>query len=154
MTRLLKHSDLAGVAAVVLVVIMMIVPLPTASISLFVTLNIAGALAIIASTMYIQRALDFAAFPSLLLLTTMFRLAINVSVTRLVLTEGDAGSVIHAFGSFVVGGNVLVGMVVFLILVVIQFVVITNGAGRVAEVAARFTLDAMPGKQMAIDSDL
>jgi flagellar biosynthesis protein FlhA len=154
MGRLLKHSDMAAVVGVVLVVIMMIVPLPTASISLFVTLNIAGALAIIASTMYIQRALDFAAFPSLLLLTTLFRLAINVSVTRLVLTEGDAGSVIHAFGSFVVGGNLVVGLVVFLILVIIQFVVITNGAGRVAEVAARFTLDAMPGKQMAIDADL
>src|SRR5262249_52749262 len=154
MGRLLKHSDMAAVVGVVLVVIMMIVPLPTASISLFVTLNIAGALAIIASTMYITRALDFAAFPSLLLLTTMFRLAINVSVTRLVLTKGDAGSVIHAFGSFVVGGNLVVGLVVFSILVVIQFVVITNGAGRVAEVAARFTLDAMPGKQMAIDADL
>jgi flagellar biosynthesis protein FlhA len=152
--RLLKHSDLAGVFAVVLVVIMMIVPLPTAALSLFVTLNIAGALAVIATTMYVQRALDFAAFPSLLLLTTLFRLAINISVTRLVLTKGDAGSVIHAFGSFVVGGNLVVGLVVFLILVVIQFVVITNGAGRVAEVAARFTLDAMPGKQMAIDADL
>ncbi len=104
--------------------------------------------------MYVPRALDFAAFPSLLLLTTLFRLAINVSVTRLILLHGDAGDVIHAFGSFVVGGNVVVGLVVFLILVVIQFVVITNGAGRVAEVAARFTLDAMPGKQMAIDADL
>ena len=101
-----------------------------------------------------QRALDFAAFPALLLLTTLFRLAINISVTRLILTKGDAGSVIHAFGSFVVGGNLVVGLVVFLILVIIQFVVITSGAGRVAEVAARFTLDAMPGKQMAIDADL
>jgi flagellar biosynthesis protein FlhA len=100
------------------------------------------------------RALDFAAFPSLLLLTTLFRLAINVSVTRLILLHGDAGHVVQAFGNFVVGGNVLVGLVVFLILIVIQFVVITNGAGRVAEVAARFTLDAMPGKQMAIDADL
>jgi len=152
--RLLKHSDLAGVVAVVLVVVMMIVPLPSGLLSLLVAMNIAGALAIIASTMYVPRALDFAAFPSLLLLTTLFRLAINVSVTRLVLVRGDAGSVIHAFGSFVVGGNLVVGLVVFLILVVIQFVVITNGAGRVAEVAARFTLDAMPGKQMAIDADL
>jgi flagellar biosynthesis protein FlhA len=109
---------------------------------------------ILITTMYVPRALDFAAFPSLLLLTTLFRLGINISVTRLVLLHGDAGGVIHAFGSFVVGGNVLVGMVVFLILIVIQFVVITNGAGRVAEVAARFTLDAMPGKQMAIDADL
>jgi flagellar biosynthesis protein FlhA len=106
------------------------------------------------ATLYMPRALDFAAFPSLLLLTTLFRLAINVSVTRLILLHGDAGHVVSAFGNFVVGGNVLVGLVVFLILIVIQFVVITNGAGRVAEVAARFTLDAMPGKQMAIDADL
>ena len=109
---------------------------------------------ILITTMYVPRALDFSVFPSLLLLTTLFRLAINVSVTRLILLHGDAGGVIHAFGSFVVGGNFVVGLVVFLILVVIQFVVITNGAGRVAEVAARFTLDAMPGKQMAIDADL
>jgi len=154
MTRLLKHSDLAAVLAVLMVVVMMIVPLPSGLLSVLITLNIAGALAIITSTMYIKRALDFSAFPSLLLLTTLFRLAINVSVTRLVLVHGAAGSVIQAFGSFVVGGNLVVGLVVFLILVVIQFVVITNGAGRVAEVAARFTLDAMPGKQMAIDADL
>ena len=152
--RLLARSDLYAVFAVVIVVVMMIVPLPTGLISLLVTMNIAGALIIISSTMYVKRALDFAAFPSMLLLTTLFRLAINISVTRLVLSQGDAGSVIHAFGTFVVGGNLVVGLVVFLILVVIQFVVITNGSGRVAEVAARFTLDAMPGKQMAIDADL
>ncbi len=152
--RLLARSDLFAVFAVVVVVVMMIVPLPTGMISLLVTLNIAGALVIIAATMYVKKALDFASFPSLLLLTTLFRLAINISVTRLVLSQGDAGSVIHAFGTFVVGGNVVVGLVVFLILIVIQFVVITTGSGRVAEVAARFTLDAMPGKQMAIDADL
>ena len=101
-----------------------------------------------------KKALDLSAFPSLLLLTTLFRLALNVSATRLILLEGDAGEVIEAFGNFVVGGNLVVGLVVFLILIVIQFVVITNGAERVAEVAARFTLDAMPGKQMAIDADL
>jgi flagellar biosynthesis protein FlhA len=104
--------------------------------------------------MYVPRALDFSSFPSVLLLTTLFRLAINVSVTRLILLHGNAGHVVEAFGNFVVGGNVIVGLVVFLILIVIQFVVITNGAGRVAEVGARFTLDAMPGKQMAIDADL
>ncbi|HEX4521722.1 MAG TPA: flagellar biosynthesis protein FlhA [Gaiellaceae bacterium] len=152
--KLLSRSDLFAVFAVVIVVVMMIVPLPTGLISILVTMNIAGALIIIAASMYVKRALDFAAFPALLLLTTLFRLAINVSVTRLVLSEGDAGSVIHAFGTFVVGENVVVGLVVFLILVIIQFVVITNGAGRVAEVAARFTLDAMPGKQMSIDADL
>ena len=109
---------------------------------------------IVVATLYVPRALDFSAFPSLLLLTTLFRLAINISVTRLILLEGDAGHVVTAFGEFVVGGNVVVGLVIFLILIVIQFVVITNGAGRVAEVGARFTLDAMPGKQMAIDADL
>ncbi|MBN9623945.1 MAG: flagellar biosynthesis protein FlhA, partial [Actinobacteria bacterium] len=139
---------------VLLVVVMMIVPLPPGLIDLFITLNIASAITIVVATLYVPRALDFAAFPSLLLLTTMFRLAINVSVTRQILLHGDGGSVVHAFGTFVVGGNVVVGLVVFLILIVIQFVVVTNGAGRVAEVAARFTLDAMPGKQMAIDADL
>jgi flagellar biosynthesis protein FlhA len=140
--------------AVVLVVTMLVVPLPSALLSLLITVNIAAALTVVATTMYLGKALDFASFPSLLLLITMFRLAINVSVTRLILTSGDAGSVVKSFGEFVVGGNVVVGLVIFLILVVIQFVVVTNGAGRVAEVGARFTLDAMPGKQMAIDADL
>ena len=152
--RLVKHSDLAAAVAVVTVVLMLIVPLPAFLIDLFVSVNLAGALAILIATMYVPRALDMAAFPSLLLLTTLFRLAINISVTRLILLHGNAGGVIHSFGKFVVGGNLIVGLVIFMILVVIQFVVITNGAGRVAEVAARFTLDAMPGKQMAIDADL
>ncbi len=152
--RLLRHTDLLAAVSVVLVVTMLVVPLPSALLSLLITLNIAGALMVVVATMYLGKALDFAAFPSLLLLTTMFRLAINVSVTRLILTSGDAGSVVKSFGEFVVGGNVVVGLVIFLILVVIQFVVVTNGAGRVAEVGARFTLDAMPGKQMAIDADL
>ena len=154
MQRLMKHTDLLAAGAVVLVVVMMIIPLPPFMLDMFITLNISAALAVLVATLYMPRALDFAAFPSLLLLTTLFRLAINVSVTRLILLHGDAGHVVQAFGNFVVGGNVLVGLVVFLILIVIQFVVITNGAGRVAEVAARFTLDAMPGKQMAIDADL
>jgi flagellar biosynthesis protein FlhA len=152
--KLSSYSDLIAAGAVVLVVVMMIVPLPAMLLDLFITLNISIALAIVVATLYLPRALDFSSFPSLLLLTTLFRLAINISVTRLILLEGDAGHVVEAFGSFVVGGNVVVGLIVFLILVVIQFVVITNGAGRVAEVSARFTLDAMPGKQMAIDADL
>ncbi|HYB23041.1 MAG TPA: flagellar biosynthesis protein FlhA [Solirubrobacteraceae bacterium] len=152
--RLLRHTDLLAAVSVVLVVTMLVVPLPSALLSLMITVNIAAALTIVSATMYLGSALEFASFPSLLLLTTMFRLAINVSVTRLILTSGDAGSVVKAFGEFVVGGNVVVGLVIFLILVVIQFVVVTNGAGRVAEVGARFTLDAMPGKQMAIDADL
>src|SRR5262245_28013779 len=133
---------------------MMLVPLPAALLDIFIAANVTLGLVIVIATMYIRRSLDFATFPSLLLLTTLFRLAINVSVTRLILLHGDAGNVVHAFGSMVVGGNLVVGLVVFLILVVIQFAVITSGAGRVAEVAARFTLDAMPGKQMAIDADL
>lgn len=152
--RVSRYSDLIAAAAVVLVVVMLVIPLPPMLLDLAITLNISAALAIVVATLYVPRALDFSAFPALLLLTTMFRLAINVSVTRLILLHGDAGHVVEAFGKFVVGGNVVVGLVIFLILVVIQFVVVTNGAGRVAEVGARFTLDAMPGKQMAIDADL
>ncbi len=152
--KLLKHTDLLAAIGVVMVVTMLVIPLPPALLDFCITLNISGALAIVVATMYINKALEFSSFPTLLLLTTMFRLAINVSVTRLVLTKGNAGSVVADFGQFVVGGNVVVGLVIFLILIVIQFVVVTNGAGRVAEVSARFTLDAMPGKQMAIDADL
>ncbi|MGA9286087.1 MAG: flagellar biosynthesis protein FlhA [Solirubrobacteraceae bacterium] len=152
--RVLSHSDLLAAVSVVCVVTMLVVPLPSELLDLLITLNISAALTIVVATMYLGKALDFASFPSLLLLTTMFRLAINVSVTRLILTTGEAGSVVKSFGEFVVGGNVVVGLVIFLILVVIQFVVVTSGAGRVAEVGARFTLDAMPGKQMAIDADL
>src|SRR3989449_9575085 len=158
MTNLLKqgakYADLVAAAVVVLVVVMMIIPLPPFLLDLAIAANISAALAIVVATLYLPRALDFSAFPSLLLISTLFRLAINVSVTRLILLHGDAGHVVSAFGKFVVGGNVVVGLVVFLILIVIQFVVVTNGAGRVAEVGARFTLDAMPGKQMAIDADL
>jgi flagellar biosynthesis protein FlhA len=149
-----KYTDLIAAAVVVLVVVMLIIPLPPMLLDLLITLNISVALAIVVTTLYTQKALEFSVFPSLLLITTLFRLAINVSVTRLILLHGDAGHVVEAFGKFVVGGNVVVGLVVFLILIVIQFVVVTNGAGRVAEVGARFTLDAMPGKQMAIDADL
>src|SRR3954451_10694322 len=154
MEKLMKHTDLIAAGAVVLVVVMMVVARPSALIDLASTLNISIALAIVVATLYVPKALDFSAFPSMLLLTTLFRLAINISVTRLILLHGDAGHVVKAFGNFVVGGNLAVGLIVFLILVVIQFTVITNGSGRVAEVAARFTLDAMPGKQMAIDADL
>jgi flagellar biosynthesis protein FlhA len=140
--------------AVVTVVTMLIIPLPPVLLDFMITLNISGGLMIVIAAMYLNSALEFSAFPSLLLLTTMFRLAINISVTRQILGKGQAGSVVQAFGQFVVGGNVVIGLVIFLVLVVIQFVVVTNGAGRVAEVAARFTLDAMPGKQMAIDADL
>ncbi len=152
--RIGRNTDLAAAVVVAVIVVMMVVPLPPALLDFLITLNISAGLAILVATLYLRRPLEFAAFPALLLLTTLFRLAINVSVTRQILLHADAGHVVRSFGEFVVGGNVVVGLVVFLILVVIQFVVVTNGAGRVAEVAARFTLDAMPGKQMAIDADL
>ncbi|HWH95656.1 MAG TPA: flagellar biosynthesis protein FlhA [Baekduia sp.] len=152
--KLGKYTDLIAAGVVVLVVVMLIIPLPPMLLDLLITLNISCALAIVITTLYVKKALEFSVFPSLLLITTLFRLAINISVTRLILLHGDAGHVVEAFGKFVIGGNVVVGLVVFLILIVIQFVVVTNGAGRVAEVGARFTLDAMPGKQMAIDADL
>jgi flagellar biosynthesis protein FlhA len=139
---------------VVAIVLMLVVPLPAAVLDLLLGLNITASLLILLVAMQIKRSLDFAVFPSLILIATLFRLALNVSSTRLVLTDGYAGKVIEAFGHFVIGGSLVVGLVIFVILTIIQFVVITNGAGRVAEVGARFTLDAMPGKQMAIDADL
>ena len=152
--RVLQFSDVFLGVAVVVIVGLMIVPLPTLMIDLLVAINIATALTILLVAMYITEPLQFSVFPSLLLIVTLFRLGLNVAATRLILLQADAGRIIESFGAFVVGGNYVVGIVVFLILMVIQFVVITNGAGRVAEVAARFTLDAMPGKQMAIDADL
>lgn len=154
MSRLLQQRDIILPLAVVAVVGMMIVPLPTPLLDLLLVLNLSLALTILLISMYTHQPLSFSVFPSLLLVTTLFRLALNISSTRLILLQANAGSVIDAFGSFVVGGSFIVGIVVFLILVIIQYLVITNGAGRVAEVAARFTLDAMPGKQMSIDADL
>src|SRR5690554_4144865 len=138
---------------------MMILPLPPFALDLFFTFNIALSLMVLLVSMFTKKPLDFAAFPAILLFTTLLRLSLNVASTRVVLMEGHAGGdaagkVIEAFGQFLVGGNFAVGLVVFLILVVINFMVITKGAGRIAEVGARFTLDAMPGKQMAIDADL
>ncbi len=133
---------------------MLVVPMPAIVLDVLISANISAAVIILLMTMHVKKPLEFSVFPSVLLVATMFRLALNVSATRLVLLHGYAGSVISAFGNFVVGGQIVIGLVVFLILIVIQFVVVTNGAGRVAEVAARFTLDAMPGKQMAIDADL
>lgn len=141
-------------AAIVTVVVMMVVPMPSFMLDVLITANITLAVIVLIMSMHVERPLDFSVFPSLLLVATMFRLALNVSATRLVLLHAYAGTVIQSFGHFVVGQSIVVGLVVFLILIIIQFVVITNGSGRVAEVAARFTLDAMPGKQMAIDADL
>src|SRR5580692_5361269 len=139
---------------VVSIVAMMIVPLPTWLLDILIATNLSGAVAILLVVLYAPDALSIATFPTLLLLTTLYRLGLNVASARLILLQADAGEVIHAFGSFVVRGNYVVGGVVFLILTVIQFVVIAKGGERVAEVAARFVLDAMPGKQMAIDAEL
>ncbi len=150
---------LAGPILVVMILTMMVLPLPPFLLDLLFTFNIAVAMIVLLVSLYLRRPLDFAVFPTMLLLTTLLRLSLNVASTRVVLLEGhtgadDAGKVIEAFGSFLVGGNYAVGIIVFAILVLINFVVITKGSGRIAEVAARFTLDAMPGKQMAIDADL
>ena len=149
-----KYGDLLAPAAIIMMVVMMVVPLPPVLLDLLLAFNLTLALVVLLVTMFTTEPLQFSIFPSLLLVTTLFRLALNVSSTRLILLRGYAGQIIRQFGQFVVGGNAVVGFIVFLILVIIQFVVITRGAERVAEVAARFTLDAMPGKQMAIDADL
>lgn len=152
--RVLRHSDIVMALGVVAIVAMMIVPLPTPLLDVLLITNLTGALVILLISLYTTEPLAFSVFPPLLLITTLFRLSLNISASRLILLQADAGRVIESFGNIVVGGSYVVGVVVFLILVVIQYVVITNGAGRVAEVAARFTLDAMPGKQMSIDADL
>lgn len=154
MRRLLTNSDVILAIAVVAIVAMMIIPLPSWLLDVLIALNMGLAVTVMLVSLYLKEPLDFSVFPSLLLILTLFRLSLNISATRLILLYAHPGSVITAFGQFVVGGNYVVGIVIFLILMVIQFIVITNGAGRVAEVAARFTLDAMPGKQMSIDADL
>jgi len=150
----MKARDLSVLLGVILIIIMLVIPLPGWLLSILILINISLALVVILVSMNTKEALQFSIFPSLLLLLTLFRLALNVSTTRSILSKADAGDVVDTFGTFVIGNNPLVGFVVFTILVVIQFIVITKGAERVSEVAARFTLDAMPGKQMSIDADL
>ncbi|MBQ7152067.1 MAG: flagellar biosynthesis protein FlhA [Synergistaceae bacterium] len=149
-----SYSDIGVALLMVLIIIMMVVPLPTWLIDILLAMNITLGVVTLLVTFYVKRALDLSIFPTLLLISTLFRLSLNVSTTRLILLYGNAGELINAFGNFVVGGNYVVGIIMFLILVIIQMLVITKGAERVAEVAARFTLDAMPGKQMSIDADL
>lgn len=149
-----KHSEFGLAIGVLSIIVVLIVPLPTFLLDILITINISLSFLILLVTLHVKQALEISAFPSLLLFTTLFRLALNVASTRLILMHANAGAVIAAFGNFVVGGNVVIGMVIFIILTLIQFIVITKGATRVAEVAARFTLDAMPGKQMSIDADL
>jgi len=150
----MKPRDLSVLIGVILIIIMLVIPLPGWLLSILILTNITLALIVILVSMNTQEALQFSIFPSLLLLLTLFRLGLNVSTTRSILSKADAGGVVDTFGTFVIGNNPLVGFVVFTILVIIQFIVITKGAERVSEVAARFTLDAMPGKQMSIDADL
>ena len=157
--ELYGRTDILAAFGLVSILLIMIMPIPALLLDLLLAMNITIGLLILIISLYIVKAVEFSIFPSILLTTTLFRLALNVASTRLILLHGDegpgaAGSVIQAFGQFVVGGNYVIGVVIFVILVLINFMVITKGAGRVAEVAARFTLDAMPGKQMAIDADL
>ncbi|MFN8179541.1 MAG: flagellar biosynthesis protein FlhA [bacterium] len=154
MMRTLRQGSVLLAVGIFLILAVMIVPIPTALLDLAITFNIAFTLIVLLVTLYTKEPLEFSIFPTLLLVLTLLRLALNVASTRLILAEGYAGKVIQSFGEFVVAGNPVIGLVIFTILVVIQFVVITKGAGRIAEVGARFTLDAMPGKQMAIDADL
>ena len=158
--RLAKNSDLGVAVGLIGILAVMIIPMPSFLLDIFLSIGIATSVVLLLTAVYATRALDFSIFPSLLLITTLFQLSLNVATTRVILLHGAergtsaAGEVIKSFGEFVVGGNYAVGIVIFIILVIINFIVITKGAGRVAEVAARFTLDAMPGKQMAIDADL
>ena len=152
--RLLRQGDLWMIVGLFATVLLLILPIPTSLLDLLLAVSIAISLLILLIILYIEDASDFTGFPTLLLCVTLFRLSLNVASTRLILLDGYAGHIIEAFGNFVVRGNYIVGIVIFLILALINFVVITKGAGRIAEVAARFTLDAMPGKQMAIDAEL
>lgn len=152
--RLTPYNDILVAALVLGVVMLIVIPVSPLVMDILLIVNLGVSMVILLTTMFVSRSLDFSVFPSLLLVVTLFRLSLNISSTRLILSRADAGHVIETFGSFVVRGNYIVGFVIFLIITIIQFIVITNGAQRVAEVAARFTLDAMPGKQMSIDADL
>lgn len=154
LSNILKNNDIVLAIGLVVIVCMMVIPLPAPMLDILLTLNISLAVVILLVCLYTQEPLDYSSFPTVLLIATLFRLGLNVSSTRLILLNGEAGSVINSFGEFVVGGNYVVGAVIFCILVLINFMVITGGATRVAEVSARFTLDKMPGKQLSIDADL
>ena len=150
----MKKADIGVAAYVLAAFIMMIVPIPNWLLDILLACNIAIAFTILFGTMFSQEVLDMSFYPTILLFTTIFRIALNISSTRLILTTGDPGEVVATFGNYVGGGDLIVGAIVFIILLLVQFMVINKGSERVAEVTARFTLDAMPGKQMAIDADL
>src|SRR3990167_5318987 len=146
-------ADIALASLAIMVVVILMIPLPTGLIDLFLVINLSASILILLTALNLIDPLEFAVFPQLLLVTTLFRLALNVATSRSILLNADAGHVVDTFANFVIGGNYVVGVVIFIILMIVQFIVITEGAKRVAEVAARFTLDAMPGKQMSIDAD-
>jgi len=152
--KVAQRAEVMGAVVIMAIVFIFIVPLPTWLVDILIALNICISCLLIVLALYLPGPLAFSSFPSILLLTTMFRLALSIATTRLILLEQDAGDIVEAFGNFVVGGNLAVGLVIFMILTIVNFLVITKGSERVAEVAARFSLDAMPGKQMSIDSDL
>jgi len=151
---LMRNQDVTLAVCVVMILTVLVIPIPTWTLDLLLSINISVSVIILLSTIYLRNPVEFAVFPSMLLMLTLFRLSLNVASTRLILSNAEAGSVIDSFGIFVTSGNYIVGIIIFSILVIIQFVVITKGAGRISEVAARFTLDAMPGKQMGVDADL
>ena len=151
----MKRFNILVTAGIIGIIFLILIPLPTPILDFLFILNISLSLLILVMSMYIRETLEFSVFPSLLLITTLFRLGLNISSTRKILFDnGYAGQVVKTFGQFVIRGNAVIGFIIFLIIVLVQFIVITKGSERVAEVAARFTLDAMPGKQMAIDADL
>ena len=152
--NIFKNNDIVLSVGLVIIVCMMVLPLPAPLLDVLLTLNISLSIIIMLVCLFTKEPLDYSTFPVILLISTIFRLGLNVSSTRLILLYGEAGEVIHSFGEFVVGGNYVVGFILFIILVIINFMVITGGAGRVTEVSARFTLDSMPGKQLSIDADL
>lgn len=154
LSRIGRHPEMLILLLVLVIIAMLVIPLPTPLVDLLIGTNMVIALLVFLGSFYIERILDFSSFPSVLLITTLFRLALSISTSRLILLEGDAGMIISTFGQFVIGDSLVVGFVIFSIVTVVQFIVITKGSERVAEVAARFSLDAMPGKQMSIDADL
>ena len=150
----MKKADVAVAIYIMAAIIMFIVPIPSWLLDILLAINISVALTILFATMFSKEVLDMSFFPTMLLFTTIFRIALNTSSTRLILRDGNAGNVVETFGEFVGGGDLVIGVIIFIILILIQFMVINKGSERVSEVTARFTLDAMPGKQMAIDADL
>lgn len=152
--RMANRNDLVLAVLLVCIIFMMVLPLPATLVDMLIAMNLAVTVVLLMASVYLKDVTELSAFPSMLLLTTLFRLALSITTTRLILLDGHAGHIIETFGRFVVGGNLIVGLVVFFILTIVNFLVITKGSERVAEVSARFSLDSMPGKQMSIDSDM